>query len=90
MENHDYNLIISPIEHNGFRSLTKAQAKQYFEWYVEQISPRINQLCQYMQSTNGTAFSCDYTPESLIDLWEWFEPQIRVVEKKAPMNIKQN
>lgn len=83
MENNDYNLMVSPIEHNGFRSLTKAQAKQYFEWYVEQISPRINQLCQYMQSTNGTAFSCDYTPESLIDLWEWFESQIRVVEKSA-------
>ena len=75
--------MISPIEHKGFRSLTKAQAKQYFEWYVEQTDLRINQLSQYMQSTNGTAFFCDYTPESLIDLWEWFEPQIRVVEKSA-------
>lgn len=84
MENSGYNLMIFPyFDFDSFKSLTGAQAKQYFEWYVAQSEPRISQLCQYIQSTSGTAFSCDYTPHLLIDLWEWFEPQISVVEKSA-------
>lgn len=83
MENTDYSLMVSPIEHNGFCTLTKVQAKKYFEWYIGQSETRINQLYQYMQSTNGTAFQCDYMPKSFIALWEWFEFQIASVEKSA-------
>lgn len=83
MENIDYSLMISPIEHTGFRTLSKTQAKQYFEWYVGQSESRINQLSQYIQSMQETAFRCDYTPQSFVALWEWFESQISTVEKSA-------
>lgn len=83
MGNSDYPLMISPIEHDGFRTLAKRQAKQYFDWYIEQAKPRISQLYQYMLATNGANFSCDYTPQSLVALWEWFEPQINMVGKSA-------
>ena len=83
MKTDDYKLMIFPFEFDSFRNLTKPQAKKFFEWYVEQSGPRIEQLCRYMRSINGAAFSRDYMPQSLIDLWEWFEPQIAMVEKTA-------
>lgn len=83
MENPNYDLMRFPFEFNSFRDLTKTQTSQFFEWYVGQSASRITQLYQYAQSTNGTALSQDYTPQSLTDLWEWFEPQIAMVEKTA-------
>ena len=69
----EYKLMIAPFNHNGFRSLSKKQAEEYFHWYVGQSKARIEQLYGYAKSTGGTAFLCEYTPDSLIDLWNWFE-----------------
>ncbi len=77
----DYKLMVAPFEHDGFDTLNKKQAELYFQWYVEQSLSRIKQLCEYIHSTGETVFSCDYTPESFIDLWNWFESQICMVEK---------
>lgn len=77
----EYKLMIAPFNHNGFRSLSKKQAEEYFHWYVGQSKARIEQLYEYTQSTGGAAFLCEYTPDSLIDLWNWFETQINMVAK---------
>ena len=79
----EYKLMVAPFNHDGFRSLSKKQAEEYFRWYVGQSTIRIDQLYKYIQSTGGTAFSCEYTPDSLIALWSWFETQIYMVEKSA-------
>lgn len=77
----DYKLMIAPFEHNGFCNLSKKQAEEYFQWYVGQSKSRIDQLHKYIQTTSKTTFSCEYTPESLVDLWDWFETQIYMVKK---------
>ena len=78
----DYTLMVAPFDHNGFRSLSKKQAEDYFNWYVEQSKTRIEQLYNYIQSTSGTDFHCEYTPSSFINLWSWFEVQICMEEKR--------
>lgn len=52
----EYKLMIAPFNHNGFRSLSKKQAEEYFHWYVGQSKARIEQLYEYTQSTGGAAF----------------------------------
>ncbi len=39
----EYKLMIAPFHHNGFRSLSKKQAEEYFHWYVGQSKERIEQ-----------------------------------------------
>ena len=77
----EYKLMIAPFHHNGFRSLSKKLAEEYFHWYVGQSKERIEQLYEYARSTGGAAFLCEYTPDSLIELWNWFETQIDMVAK---------
>lgn len=77
----EYKLMVAPFNHNGFRNLTKKQAAEYFHWYVKQSKMRIEQLYDYIQSTGETDFHCEYTSESFVDLWRWFEMQICMVEK---------
>ena len=43
----EYKLMIAPFNHNGFRSLSKKQAEEYFHWYVGQSKERIEQLYEY-------------------------------------------
>lgn len=49
----EYKLMIAPFNHNGFRSLSKKQAEEYFHWYVGQSKARIEQLYGYAQSTGS-------------------------------------
>ena len=78
----EYNPIVVPFAFRPFESFNKKQAEEFFNWYVAQSMTRIDCLCDYIRSTGEKAFSCDYTPESLIDLWAWFEPEITMVQMK--------
>ena len=77
----DYKPMFIPLEHNDFRALSKQQAEDFFQWYIRQSKNRIRQLCKYIQTTSKSTFCCNYTPESLVDLWNWFEDQICIVKK---------
>ncbi|MCR4651430.1 MAG: hypothetical protein K5662_06710 [Lachnospiraceae bacterium] len=60
--------------------ITKKEVRQRFEYYVSQSNSRIDYLHSYIKDT-GTNIELDYSPESLIDLWRWYEDQIEVVKK---------
>lgn len=77
-----YELMIPPFKHNGFRELNKKQAEEYFQWYVGQISVRMEMLNNYLKE-EGEKINLDYSPGSLIPLWEWYETKI-VIEEKTP------
>lgn len=79
----EYKLMLPPFEYKDFRGLSKKQAEEYFQWYIGQTDLRIRQLWAYIQSTGKNNFSCEYTPESLVGLWEWFEPHIYLEEKNS-------
>ena len=41
----------------------------------------LNSYMNMSSQQGGAAFLCEYTPDSLIELWNWFETQIDMVAK---------
>ena len=94
-----YSLMIAPIDFAGhqkiaaqqffdnyaFFELTSKQAKEYFQWYKSEIPNRIALLWEYMKQECPEAEPFDYSPESLIPLWEWYETKI----EQVPMTAKE-
>ena len=94
-----YSLMIAPIDFAGHRKiaarqffdnyaffeLTPKQAKEYFLWYKGEIPNRIALLWEYMKQECPEAEPFDYSPESLIPLWEWYETKI----EQVPMTAKE-
>ena len=83
-----YNHMAPPFEFNGFENLTKQEAKTYFKWFEGQKNDRIIYLQEYIKNSN-VSISLDYTPESLIPLWEWYEKKIVFVNKSIEEIEKQ-
>jgi hypothetical protein len=67
----DYPLLEPPFEMKAFEEMTRAEARQHFEWFVAQSEPRRKLLVQAMKATDGPYRALDYTPESLVALWDW-------------------
>ena len=92
-----YSLMIAPFDfanHNriaaqqffdnyAFFELTPKQAKEYFLWYTSEIPNRIALLWEYMKQERPEAEPFDYSPESLLPLWEWYEQKIEQVPMTA-------
>lgn len=76
----EYELMIPPFRHNGFKELSKKQAEEYFDWYTNQINHRIEVISNYISST-GEKIHFDYSPDSLIPIWSWYEKNIIVEDK---------
>ncbi|MBO4651341.1 MAG: hypothetical protein J5653_09125 [Clostridiales bacterium] len=76
----NYPIITPPFEIKSFVLLTKKEAKQHFQWFMETKESRIRQLEDFIIQS-GYSISLDKTPESLIGLWKWYEDQIEWVDK---------
>lgn len=75
-----YNGMTPPFELISFEDMKKKQAEQYFVWYIDTIEQRIQNLEKYINLT-GTHMVLDKTPNSLIELWDWFSNHIEVCTK---------
>ena len=75
-----YNGMTPPFELISFEDMKKKQAEQYFVWYIYTIEQRIQNLEKYINLT-GTRMVLDKTPNSLIELWDWFSNHIEVCTK---------
>lgn len=75
-----YNGMTPPFELISFEDMKKKQAEQYFVWYIDTIEQRIKNLEKYINLT-GTHMVLDKTPNSLIELWDWFSNHIEVCTK---------
>ena len=65
--------IIQPPFTLRFRTMSREEANDYFDWFMEQIPLRIKILEEAVQSTVGYEdWRADYTPESLERLGQWF------------------
>lgn len=71
-----YQLMESPLKGKDFVDFTKKEAKIYFEWYLSEFDNRMEQLDRYIKATSNKVVQLDYTVESLIPLWDWFEDNI--------------
>lgn len=70
-----YELLKLPFEFESFDKLNKKQTQEFFDWYVGEIDNRISLLIHAM-SEDGVNDVLDYSVESLIPLWRWFETKI--------------
>lgn len=75
-----YKEMVIPFEVVPFEVMKKKQAEQYFQWYIDTLDERLCRLQKYIMET-GSVIVLDKTPESLIGLWEWFEPRIELCRK---------
>ena len=71
-----YRFITLPFS-KSVKDLSKEEAKQYFDWFLQQIPIRITQLNEYInRSKEYETWTPDNSPESLIQLGEWFSKKI--------------
>ncbi len=68
-------MMIPPFNRVEFEDMNKKQAQEYFDWYVGQIDNRISLLLTALKEA-GINTEFDYSVESLIPLWEWYEGKI--------------
>lgn len=86
----EYPLMIPPFTISSFNTLTKKQVEQFFQWFLIEKTNRVQVLSQYIDQT-GEHVELDYTPNSLIPLWDWFESQIEIetrTEEKIEAQIR--
>ena len=83
--NHDRIAARQFFDNYAFFELTPKQAKEYFLWYTSEIPNRIALLWEYMKQDRPETEPFDYSPESLIPLWEWYETKI----EQVPMTAKE-
>lgn len=76
----DYKVSIPPFQHGEFRSMKPKEANEYYEWYISEIENRISILFNRIKD-DGINIEPDYTKDSLIPLWEWYEKNIFFREK---------
>lgn len=76
----NYEFMGSPFEFDKFEDLSKKEAREYFEWYVNQIDSRMEILKTAVLEDDPDALF-DYSPQSLIYVWQWYEKRIAFVPK---------
>ena len=69
-----------------FDEFTPKMAKEYFDWYINDREHRLRILKEYLREIHKD-ITLDFSPESLIPLWSWYETQI-VEEDKDPYELQ--
>ncbi len=70
-----YKMMIPPFKTVKFWEMNKKQAEEYFEWFISQIDYRISLILNAAME-DGIDYCFDYSVESLIPLWDWYENKI--------------
>ena len=84
----NYEMMIPPFERVDFQDMNKKQAKEYFDWYLSQIDYRISLLLTAIQE-DGIKDDFNYSVESLIPIWKWYEGKIyyRTLDEHEYQNL---
>jgi hypothetical protein len=73
-----YRLFQSPFTFK-FRDMSKQMLKDYFQWFMQAIPDRINELSKAIHETRGfDLWKPDFSPASSEVLGEWFANQIEI------------
>lgn len=78
----EYEMMIPPFEHGEFIKMKKKEAQEYFDWFTSQVSNRIDILRKVLVK-EGLNDILDFSAESLVPLWEWYEKKIIFIEKET-------
>ncbi|MBR1738595.1 MAG: hypothetical protein IJ736_16590, partial [Firmicutes bacterium] len=66
------------INYKEFENYSKSQASAYLKWYLSIKEKRIMYLNDYIIKDTVQEGFLDFSEESLIKLWEWFQSKIFV------------
>lgn len=76
----NYEFMGTPFEFDEFENLSRKEARAYFKWYVGQIDSRMEILKAAVLEENPEV-NFDFSPESLIPVWKWYQKKIVFVRK---------
>jgi hypothetical protein len=86
----EYPGIEPPFGFKPFHEMTKQEAQRHFEWFVSQSHPRRELLMHAIKATGRNPVICNYSPESLVPLWNsmsrFFESRPMSPEEKQQFN----
>ncbi|MFC4766474.1 hypothetical protein [Effusibacillus consociatus] len=78
----DCYLMDPPFGVKPFVQMSKKEADIHFAWYISEIPKRLQLLKDAFEFTGGGKKEVlNLTPESLKPLWEWFIPQVTIVQQ---------
>lgn len=80
----EYPMMEPPFPVQDFKEMTKKEAQQNFDWFISQIPNRINLLKTMVEYTKyKSSERLDLSEESLIDIWSWFIPHVKTVQRSS-------
>lgn len=65
----------------SFFEISPKQAREYYRWFIGEVSHRISILMEYVKHECPGNQLFDYSPESLIPLWDWYKLKIEQIPK---------
>jgi len=77
----DYFPILPPFEFKSFDDMSKKEAKNYFDWFMETKSAKLEQLKKLVDDTGYESCRLDYSDESLIYLWRWYLKNVELLDR---------
>ena len=83
-----YDYLVLPLEKSIY-DLTPAQARRYFEWYMEKLPERVayvSRVCAKELLIPQARMDC--SPESLILLWRWLRRRAKTELSPCPGDPK--
>jgi len=77
----DYFPILPPFEFKSFDDMSKKEAKNYFDWFMETKAARLEQLKKLVDDTGYESCRLDYSDESLVYVWRWYLDNIELLDR---------
>ncbi len=77
----NYELMAPPFEMKEFDEMNKKEAKEHFEWYINEIPNRIEILKTIYEEFGGKKENLDYSINSLEGLWKWYLKNVEIIDK---------
>jgi len=79
----EYPLMDPPFAPKPIPEMSKAEAKQHFDWFIAQSESRRRLLLSAFRANSGANADLDYSAESLVPLWQWVARFFEAVEPSA-------
>ncbi len=79
----EYPLYHPPTGDRALAELTKAEAREHFEWFVRQGPERLRLLLSEAERDGVAPRELDYSRESLRPLWRWLRTKMEAAPLKG-------
>ena len=78
----NYPYIVPPFEVKDFEEMSPKEARVHFDWFVGIIPDRMRLLeARILESFGDGGFELDYTKDSLLKVWTWYQKNVQIEEK---------